>query len=269
MADLTSVRNPAVVAARRLARNRDRHDDRLLVESPGPVAAAVAAGACDELFVLEAAADEHAHVLAAAEASAARVRTVTPAVLDAIADTRSPQGLVAVARWPLPSPREAVAGASLAVIAVGCGDPGNAGTIVRTADAAGADAVVFVGGTDPRGPKAVRASAGSLFHLPVAVSEWAAARDAARAAGLALVAADSHAGRAYHARDWRGPSAIVLGSEAHGLPAEVAADCDEAVALPLLGRAESLNVAVTGAVLVYEAARQRVHDNVALAVERW
>lgn len=257
MADVTSVRNALVKEARRLGRTRARDEERLLVESPGPVEAAVAAGACRELFVVDEQIDDHAAVVDAARAGGARVHTVTAAVLDALAATRSPQGLVAVVAWPLPEVEEALAGATLAVVAVDCGDPGNVGTLVRTADAAGADAVVLVGGADPRGAKAVRASAGSLFHLPVVVAEWDAVARDARGAGLALVATHADAALAHHRRDWTGASAIVLGSEAHGLPAEVVADCDEVVAVPLRGRAESLNVAVTGAVVLYEAVRQR------------
>lgn len=265
MPDLTSARNPAVKDARRLAAARSRDDERLLVEAPGPVGAAVAAGACTELFLVDGAGDAHADLVAAARTGGARVRTVAPHVLDALAATRSPQGVVAVARWPLPDVAEALGTAALAVVAVDCADPGNLGTLVRTADAAGADAVVVVGGADPRGAKAVRASAGSLFHLPVADGAWPSVVAAARAAGLALVAADVRAPLAHHAHDWTAPSALVLGGEAHGLPAEVAADCDAAVRVPLAGRAESLNVAVTGAVVLYEALRQRTAAGAGLA----
>lgn len=257
MVDLTSARNPAVKDARRLARHRARDDERLLVEAPGPVAAAVAAGAPAELYVTSEAAGEHDALIARARAAGAGVTTVTPAVLEAMAATRSPQGVVAIARWALAPPAAALAGASLAVIAVGCGDPGNVGTLVRTADAAGADAVLVVGGADPRGPKAVRASAGSLFHLPVAEATWEQAAQGAGEAGLALVAADAGAATAHHQHDWTPGCALALGGEAHGLPADVARRCDAAVRVPLIGQAESLNVAVTGAVMLYEAVRQR------------
>lgn len=257
MVDLTSVRNPAVKELRRLARSRRRGDERLLVEAPGPVEAAVAAGVCAQLFVTDEAARAHPDLVSAARAADARVRTVTPAVLGAMAATRSPQGVVGLARRPLPSVAAALSRATLAVVAVGCADPGNVGTLVRTADAAGADAVVVVGGADPLSPKAVRSSAGSLFHLPVADGDWDAVTAAARDAGLPLVAADAGGPVVHYRRDWVSPAAVVLGSEAHGLPGEVAAACDEAVFVPLAGHAESLNVAVAGAVVLYEAARQR------------
>lgn len=265
MADLTSVRNPAVKELRRLARARRRGEERLLVEAPGPVGAAVAASKCRELFVTEEASETHADLVAAARADGTRVRTVTTAVLEAMAATRSPQGVVGLARCSLASAASALSRATLAVVAVDNADPGNVGTLVRTADAAGADAVVVVGGADPLGPKAVRSSAGSLFHLPVADADWDTVHAAARDAGLALVAADARGAVVHYRRDWTSPAAVVLGSEAHGLPADVAAVCDEAVHVPLAGHAESLNVAVTGAVVLYEAARQRAVAGARLA----
>lgn len=265
MVDLASTRNPAVKDARRLARQRGRDDERVLVEGPGPVTAAVGAGAVTEVYATHEAAAAHEALLADAAAAGARVRTVTPAVLAAMAATRSPQGVVAVARWPLSAPAAALAEASLAVVAVECGDPGNVGTLVRTTDAAGAGAVVVVGGADPRGPKAVRASAGSLFHVPVADAAWDDAAGAAADAGLALVAADPGATTSHHEHDWTRPCALVLGGEAHGLPEAIAGACDRRVRVPLLGRAESLNVAVTGAVVLYEAVRQRAVASADLA----
>lgn len=257
MVDLTSVRNPAVKELRRLARARRRGDERLLVEAPGPVAAALAAGMCHELFVTEEASDTHADLVSAARAGGVQVRTVTTGVLEAMAATRTPQGVVGLARRPLPSVEAVLGGATLAVVAVGSADPGNVGTLVRTADAAGADVAVVVGGADPLGPKAVRSSAGSVFHLPVADADWPAVHAVARDAGLSLVAADARGAVAHYRHDWTSPAAVVLGSEAHGLPSDVTAACDEAVHVPLAGHAESLNVAVTGAVVLYEAARQR------------
>jgi TrmH family RNA methyltransferase len=266
--DLASVRNPAVTDARRLARQRERDADRLLVEAPGPVTSAVAAGACVDLYATPEAAHRHERLLTDARSAGARVRTVAPAALEAMAATRTPQGVVAVARWPLAEPGEALSQATLAVVAVGCADPGNVGTLVRTADAAGADAVVAVGGADPRGPKAVRASAGSLFHLPVADATWDDAARAAAEADLALVATRADAVTTHHQRDWTRPAAVVLGGEAHGLAAEISAGCDEAVGVPIVGRAESLNVAVTGAVVLYEAVRQRAASAAGLAERR-
>ena len=140
-------------------------------------------------------------------------------------------------------------------------DPGNAGTVIRTADAAGADAVVLTeASVDVYNPKAVRASAGSLFHLPIAVD---APVDAAlrrlRAAGLRVVAADGAGERDLDDEADSGglavPTAWVFGNEAWGLPEDVRAACDAVVRVPIHGRAESLNLATAAAVCLYASAR--------------
>jgi TrmH family RNA methyltransferase len=186
-------------------------------------------------------------------------------VVDAICTTVHPQGLVAVCRLVPVSPGEALAAGlrrpRLVVVGIEVQDPGNAGTLIRCADAAGADAVVFGGtGVDPYNPKAVRASAGSLFHLPVAVEpDPAAAVAAARAAGLQVLAADGAAALDLDAAESAGllavPTAWLLGNEAHGLDPTVLALADRAVGVPLYGRAESLNLATAAAVCLYASAR--------------
>jgi TrmH family RNA methyltransferase len=138
-------------------------------------------------------------------------------------------------------------------------DPGNAGTVLRAADAFGADAVVTTrGSVDPQSPKAARAAAGSLFHLPVvAGAPWPEVAAALRGRGLRLVGADPHASATVDQAPLAEPVALVIGNEAHGLPAEVEADLDLVVRVPLAGRAESLNLAAAAAVLLYETARQQ------------
>lgn len=256
---ITSTDNPAVRAARRLARGAGP-DGAFLVE--GPQAVAEAADRVSDLFATPAALGAHADLVARARAAGARVRTVDDRVLAALADTVTPQGIVAVATLPPAALDGALAAASLAVVLVEARDPGNVGTAVRTADAAGADCVVVTAGSaDPRSPKAVRASTGSLFHLPVVTGASApAAVAAARAAGLTTVATTPRAKALHTDVDLTGPSALVFGNEAHGLPAEVVASCDVAVRVPIVGRAESLNLAATVAVVCYEAARQRRDD---------
>jgi TrmH family RNA methyltransferase len=141
------------------------------------------------------------------------------------------------------------------------GDPGNAGTLLRCADAAGAEAVVLAGaGVDPYNPKAVRASAGSLFHLRLAVdADPAAAVAAVRCAGLQVLAADGAAATDLDGAERQGllarPTAWLFGNEARGLPAAVTALADTSVAVPLHGRAESLNLAAAAAVCLYASAR--------------
>jgi RNA methyltransferase, TrmH family len=140
-------------------------------------------------------------------------------------------------------------------------DPGNAGTVIRCADAAGADGVVLAGDSvDPYNPKTVRASVGSLFHLPVAVERDAVtAVAAARAAGLQVLAAEG-AGEVdlYDAGDLlRAPTAWLFGNEAHGLPDDLAAAADHRVRIPIHGRAESLNLSTAAALCLYESARHQ------------
>ncbi|MCU1601032.1 MAG: methyltransferase, partial [Frankiales bacterium] len=180
-------------------------------------------------------------------------------VLGALAETVTPQGLVGVA--PL---LDAALPASPRLVAVlhGVNDPGNAGTVIRTADAAGADAVVLTeGSVDPHNGKCVRATAGSLWHLPV-VTDADALRTIAdlQADGLTVLATTGAADVDLDDLDLSGPTAWVFGTEAHGLPEEVLAAADRRVRIPLYGRAESLNLASAAAVCLYASARAQRED---------
>ena len=187
-------------------------------------------------------------------------------VVQTISATVHPQGLVAVCRVvdvPLATALATTPARELrlAVVGVHVSDPGNAGTVVRCADAAGADAVVFCGnGVDPYNPKAVRASVGSLFHVPLALeADPAAAVAALRAAGLQVLAADGAAALDLDGAEEGGllsaPTAWLFGNEAHGLGPAVLELADTAVAVPMYGRAESLNLATAAAVCLYASAR--------------
>lgn len=187
-------------------------------------------------------------------------------VVRAISATVQPQGLVAVCRVidvPLATAlaTTTAGGPRLVAIGVDVSDPGNAGTVVRCADAVAADAVVFCGsGVDPYNPKAVRASVGSMFHLPLALeADPAVAVATARAAGLQVLAADGTAGLDLDGAEASGllsaPTAWLFGNEAHGLDPAVLELADTAVAVPLYGRAESLNLAAAAAVCLYASAR--------------
>ena len=196
-----------------------------------------------------------------ADAADVEIVRVTDEVLAAMAETVQPQGVVAVARIERASLADSLSGARLVAVLHEVRDPGNAGTVLRAADAAGADAVVFAGESiDPWHPKVVRSTTGSLFHLPVATSATLAeAIDAVRAAGLAVVAADVNgdelnAGDASLAQ----PTAWVFGNEARGLTAADRALTDRALRLPIYGKAESLNLATAASVCLYTTAfRQR------------
>lgn len=252
-------RTPRVVAAGKLRRRRDRDQARrFLTEGPQAVREALAAGDVIELFATEQAAARHSDLVARSPVTS----RVAPDAIEALAETVSPQGLVAVCRYRDLPLADALAGnPRLVAVLVGIADPGNAGTVLRTADAAGAGAVVFAGETvDPYNGKCVRASAGSLFHVHVVRG---APPDAAlaglRAAGLRILAADGYADtdldELLDAGGLSVPTAWLFGSEAHGLPDEVASAADARVRVPLHGRAESLNLAAAAAVCLYASAR--------------
>jgi TrmH family RNA methyltransferase len=175
-----------------------------------------------------------------------------------LSDLVTPQGIVGLARQPATT-LDAVVERDLLVVLAGVSDPGNAGTLLRSAEATGAGAVLFCAGSvDPFSPKCVRASAGSIFHVPV-VSTGGPAEVLERigAAGARRLATSAHRGDPYDEVDLTGATALVLGSEAHGLPAGLDHLLDGSVQIPMAGRTESLNVAIAGSVLLFEAARQR------------
>lgn len=254
---VTSVRNRRVVEAAALGRRRERRRrGRYLVEGPNAVAEAVAEGQVETVFATT--------ELAGRFRDAADLVVVADHVLDRLADSRSPQGVVAVARTVAAELAEVV-GRGLLVVLVEPSDPGNVGTIIRTADAGGATAVVLTGDADgggwvdPWNPKAVRASAGSVCHLPLVVGvDVAAAVAACRGVGQRVVALDATGGTDVAVLgDDDEPVAVLLGNEAHGLPASVLDLADDRLAVPTYGRAESLNLAAAAAVTIYAAARGR------------
>ncbi len=211
------------------------------------------AGCVVEVFATPAALDQHAAMLGTAD-----VTLVDDRALASLSDSVSPAGVVAVCRH-CDAPLEHVVTASprLLVICADVRDPGNAGNVIRTADAAGADAVVLAGrSVDAYNPKTVRATVGSLFHLPFAIApDPATAVRAAQARGLRVLAADGAGEVGLFEADLGGPTAWLFGNEAWGLPEELAALADERVAIPIHGRAESLNLSTAAAVCLYASAR--------------
>ena len=212
-----------------------------MIEGPSLVAQAVAAGWEIEALFVAPGAD--------VVACDAPVFELAPNVIERVASTEAPQPVLAVARQ-----RTSLLPVSVDFVMVAdrLGDPGNAGTIIRSAEAAGAQAVVFTAGSvDPYNPKVVRASAGSLFRIPVLSTSLMALRDA----GLTVLATSSHQGAPYTETDLTGPVAVVVGNEAHGVPAD--APVDGWLTIPHAGPAESLNVAMAATVIAFEVARQR------------
>jgi TrmH family RNA methyltransferase len=204
----------------------------------------------------------HAPLLGLGERRGATLRQATAAVIDRLSGTRTPQGAVAVVRIPVTT-LDAVLSARprLVAVLVGVSDPGNAGTVIRSADAAGADAVVLTAGsTDPWAGKVIRASAGSVFDLPVVTGEPPATLlPALRAAHLTVrataVDGDEDLDRLIDAGALAGATAWVFGEEAAGLDAQTLAMADQRVRIPLRGKAESLNLAAAVAVCLFASSR--------------
>jgi RNA methyltransferase, TrmH family len=179
-------------------------------------------------------------------------------VLERVADTVTPQPVAAVVA-SLDVTLDALDAAEFVVVCVDVRDPGNLGTVLRVAEAAGAGGVICCEScVDAFSPKTVRASAGSLFHVPVvAGGEPLEVLDRMGRRGLHRVGTDPHGGAPYDTVDLTRPTALVLGNEAHGLPGSVASELDVTVTIPMAGRTESLNVGMAAAVLCFERARQR------------
>ncbi|GGW97072.1 TrmH family RNA methyltransferase [Streptomyces noursei] len=266
--ELISPRSPRVAAARRLARRHFRGKERrFIAEGPQAVREAVAhrAGGSPtliELFATVEAAERHAEIVEAARAAGALVHFADDRTVADVSQTVTPQGLVGVCRF-LDSPFEEILTARPRLVAVlaNVRDPGNAGTVLRCADAAGADAVVLTDASvDLYNPKSVRASVGSLFHLPVAVGvPVEQVVTGLQGAGVRILAADGAGDRDLDAEldagSMGGPTAWVFGNEAWGLPEETRALADAVVRVPIHGKAESLNLATAAAVCLYASAR--------------
>jgi len=258
---LENPRSPRVRAVAKLTKRSARQETGLfLLEGPQAAREALAyrPDTLVEIFATPSALEKHADVRDAAKDAGLEVVYTTEAVLDAMADTVTPQGIVAVARQSPTSVRDVFAmSPRLVAICEEVRDPGNLGTIIRAADAAGADAVILTGRTvDPYNPKVVRATTGSLFHLPVAVGvDLATAVQKAHAAGVRVVAADVGGGDFLASRDVLAePTAWLFGNEARGLDDDALALADLSLRLPIYGAAESLNLATAASVCLYETA---------------
>jgi len=260
MAGPVGARHHSMQRLRRLSRRRSARRDEgcFVIDGPTLLAEALDAGVAVEVVVAEPGCPDA--LLDRAGAAGAAVHRTTPGTLARVVDAVTPHGVAAVARIADRPPADAVAAAGpLALVLVGVADPGNAGTLLRSAEAAGGGAVLFCDGSvDPYGPKCVRASAGSLFRLAVTrESTSEAALAALAAAGVPTLATAARGAQAYDEADLAGPVALVLGNEAHGLDPAVAGAATGAVTIPMAGRTESLNVGMAGTILCFEALRQR------------
>lgn len=255
---ITSTSNARVVEARKFGQRKHRQAAGLfLVEGLQLLHMALDSNAapsevfyCPELFV----GSEAAALLERFRQAGAVLLHVSKRVMEALSEREEPQGLVATFRLAQPSLQSLkLSGLDLVVVLDRLQDPGNLGTLIRTADAVGAAAIILIEPcVDPFDPKTVRGSMGSLFNVPIMSTKdvtglfgWLHSR------GLQLIGADPHLGKTWGAELWRGSVALVLGNEARGLSDDVAAQISTWAKLPIVGKAESLNVAVAGGVLMY------------------
>ena len=269
--DLLTARSARVRDARQLTIGKYRRlRGQFLAEGPQAVRAALAAGAAVEVLVEESARERRVDEMDAARAAGLPVDLVEESAFSALVSAQTPQGIVAVCTW-MPgtladlvevAPGEADPRTGQVVVAHEMADPGNAGALIRVADAVGARGVALSDrSVDPTNPKCVRASAGSLFHLPVVPAGGTVeAIGELRAGGYRTLAADVTPESidlftAEREALVAGRVAWVFGNEAHGLPDEVLAAVDHVVRIPILGRAESLNLATAAAVCLYATAR--------------
>jgi len=256
-------RSPRVRAVAKLAKRDARAETGLfLLEGPQAVSEALTyrPELLVELYVTPTALERYSDIARGAAEAGLEVEFVSEVVLDAMADTVTPQGIIAVCRQ-FPTSLKDILGAEPKLIAIleEVRDPGNAGTIIRAADAAGADAVILTGrSVDLYNPKVVRATTGSLFHLPVAVGlELEGVVDKAKSAGLQVIAADIKGADLLAARKagaLTGPTAWLFGNEARGLSDEHYALADWVITVPIYGHAESMNLATAASVCLYESA---------------
>jgi TrmH family RNA methyltransferase len=266
---ITSRHNRRVAGAVRLKKRAIRERERrFLVEGVQAVVEALASDASvDEIFTCPSG-DRLDEVTRLAEKRSVPVITVSPEVMAHMTSTVTPQGVVAVAVFVDVPLSEIGGGAGCIPVLVEVRDPGNAGTILRSADAMGADSVVFTtSSVDVYNPKTVRATAGSLFHVPV-VREGEVEEVVARlrGCGYAVFAADASGRRSMYDLDLSGPTAVMFGNEAAGLPPEASALADDSLRIPIRGRAESLNLAAAATLVMFESARRRSGDLIARVV---
>lgn len=260
----TSPRSARVVAVKALSKRAARRESgTFLVEGPQAVREALAWGHVrGEVVSLYATEEAIARQDFLAD-SKAPIAIVSDEVLKAMADTITPQGVIAICKLPTDNLKSLLSNddAKLLAILFNVRDPGNVGTVIRSADAAGADGVIISSeSVDPWSPKAVRSSAGSLWHLPVVAEvDLTSAIAEISARGFQILAADANGSTDLAGIESAGklaaPTAWLFGNEAWGLPPEVRALADQVVSLPIYGKAESLNLSMAATLALYSSAR--------------
>ncbi len=262
--EITGLQNPLVKAAAELKQKKYRQQRGLfLAEGLRTVEEAVRYGSVESIFYTAIEDERTRSVLEEAAAQQVQLICVSEAVMKKIADTETPQGVLAVCRMEKISLEELLAGGRMLLVLDRVGDPGNIGTMLRTADAAGLGGLLLLKGcADIYAPKTVRASMGSLFHVPVlsGLSEEQFVSAAHKAGYELLVTCLDGADNLYQA-DLSGRLAFVMGNEANGVSAGLLAAADKRVFIPMQGRAESLNVAMAAGIVMFEALRKTLSQN--------
>jgi TrmH family RNA methyltransferase len=252
------VRAPVVVRARRLLKRGLREEDNLfLAEGPQACREAALSGRIQELFLTSESLDRYSDITDAAVAAGVTPTVCNQAVIEQFSSTVNPQGMTAVvSMWHNELTEIFKPETKLAVALTAVRDPGNAGSVIRVADAAGAAGVAMSkDSVDLFNPKVVRSSVGSLFHLPIATNqELTQVISAAKANGMQVLAADATGVNLYKDVQLSKPTLWVFGNEAWGIPAEVLEQVDQVVAIPIYGQAESLNLATASAICLYASA---------------
>ncbi|MBE3586708.1 MAG: RNA methyltransferase [Thermoanaerobacter sp.] len=260
---ISSKSNPKIKYLRRLARRRQREKEgHFLLEGVRLIEEALLSGWPVKMLVYTPPLGERAGaLLELAGERGAQLMPVDEGLFCELADTQTPQGVLAVVQSPGYTPEGLLAGgASLLLLVDGVQDPGNLGTMIRSASAAGAGGVLLLPGTvDLYNPKTIRATMGSLFHLPVlGVREGEELVARLKAAGFLLVAGVPAGGVPLPAVDMTGPTVLAVGNEARGISPWLLQYADIQATIPMPGRAESLNVAMAASIMLYEVVRQRM-----------
>ena len=259
--EVTGLQNPVVKAAAELKQKKYRTQNGLyLAEGLRTAEEAVAYKAVETLFYVATDDERTMRLLEDAAAQNIKLVCVSENVMKKIADTETPQGIIAVCKMRQPKLENLLASGKMLLVLDRVGDPGNIGTMLRTADAAGIGGLVLLKGcADIYAPKTVRSSMGSLFHIPVlsGVSEQEFISAAKKAGYDLLVTCLDGADNLYKA-DLSGRIAFVMGNEAGGVSESLLEKADKRVYIPMAGRAESLNVAMAAGIVMFEALRRKV-----------
>lgn len=260
--EVTGLQNPLVKAAAELKQKKYRQQrSEFIAEGLRTCEEAVAYHAAQTIFYRETTDERTVSLLEAAAAQCVKLVCVNEAVMKKIADTETPQGIIAVCKMQDTAFDALLAEGKMLLVLDRVGDPGNIGTMLRTADAAGIGGLVLLKGcADIYAPKTVRASMGSLFHLPIVTGLTEEHfTDTAKRAGYELLVTSLEGADNLYQADLSGRIAFVMGNEANGVSSSLLKEADKKVFIPMQGRAESLNVAMAAGIVMFEAMRKRVY----------